>query len=219
MASRPSNDWLPGMLAKAAQAGIRLRPGVTVAEVGAALGEFEDMTGGPAPTGLFGRLAGTLGFPPAPPAPKWRLFLAVLGAPNRVTEDGEDVPPLSDDIRHLDTECIETRGSYVAFARHLAALASPLALFDDVQDDVDLEAEVASVILTSNGQSRRLDLKVNADWLDPEIIREMNRMLEGRTDRRFAMHGLEQDFLLICMTEDQITRLNSLMGLNFDTTI
>lgn len=58
-------------------------------------------------------------------------------------EAGEPYEPLSHDIWHLDTECIEDHGHYVVVAERMRALAGGDLPLEKIEDYVDLDEGVA----------------------------------------------------------------------------
>lgn len=212
--------YLARLLDVLASAGVRVRDGVTVEKVAAALAEDGTPTLKEPVPGFVGRLAAVLGRSEPRGVERTRAtdfeaLLATLGN-ERCTEDFSPLPPLSADIAHLDVECVEDHGSYVTFVERMAALAGDIRLYDAVRDSVDVEAGHAWVEFVANGETSRMDLVVDHDWLDGRIIDALvERLAQCSSDWRFAKHDLGQDFLVVCRTPKDIDALNQMTGLSF----
>jgi hypothetical protein len=69
--------------------------------------------------------------------PYW-LLLCTLGGEAELPEQAGPSGYPSDDMWHLDTECIEDDGAYAAIARRLAAISHGALPLEDVEDHVDV---------------------------------------------------------------------------------
>ena len=123
----------------------------------------------------------------------------------------------ADDVWHFDVEAIEDHGSYVQIVENCCRLTGGDLTFDDVRDFVDVEQQIAWVEVSAKGRTERVDLKVDNDWVDPKIFAKLAEWLESglAPRRRFAMHGLGQDLLLICKPPEDIKQINRATGLRF----
>jgi hypothetical protein len=180
------------MLAELATAGISLRAGVGVAQVLA-----EHPRTAIEKSGL-------------------ELLAAVIGDEQFDPKTFAVLEPLSDDVWHFDAEAIEDHGSYNRIVENCCRLARGDLKFETIRDYVDVENEVAWVEVTNDGRTRRIDLKVNNDWVDGTIFDKLQEWLgETGSGRRFAYHSLGQDLLLICKYPEQIRAINGATGLRF----
>lgn len=190
MSGSASVGTLERRLAELAAAGIGLRPGAAIDAVRAEIGDDE--------------------------VPPDEIILCVLGSPGWSEDDGAERPPLSPDVLHLDTECIDGDGAYVAVARAFAGLAAPDRLFDTVADRVDIAAGEAWVEFVQDGRTERFVPRIDADWLDGRFVSALQARLARTGPRRFALLGLDQDFLAVCKTPEAIRELNGRTGLAFE---
>jgi hypothetical protein len=142
------------------------------------------------------------------------LLLCVLGSESERAPHGF----LSNDIWHLDTECIEDHGSYAQIAYRMTDLAAGVLPISDVQDYVDLEEEKASLSFLLNGEQVTWSARVQDDWIDPAILTKFVRLLDDRkTGRHFTYLDLKgQDCIIGCSAEVQLTDLRKKTGLHFD---
>jgi hypothetical protein len=180
------------MLAELAAVGIELRPGLSVDQLAASYTRADIEKGGV------------------------ELLLAMMGDEQFDPKTFEVLNPLSDDVWHFDVEAIEDHGAYVRIVENCRRLTGGDLKFEGVRDYVDVEQEIAWVELSTNGRSKHVDLKVDNDWVDPNIFAKLQDWLdEAGSSRRFAMQGLGQDLLLICKQPDQIRTINRATGLRF----
>ncbi len=146
-------------------------------------------------------------------ADPFRLAVVALGSE---TEE----PPyerLSDHVWHLDTECIEDHGSYVAIAERMRDLAQGDLPITTITDYVDIEEGVAWLEFEIDGQKIHWDAEVQDDWVDHTILSRFAELLASRgTGRRFTYLDLKgQDCIIGCSTATQMTALRQKTGLDF----
>jgi hypothetical protein len=96
----------------------------------------------------------------------YELLLVMMGS----EFEEEPFPRLSENVWHLDTECIEDRGSYARVAERIQALAAPSLQLSDIRDYVDLEEQKASLSFRLNGKEVLWNAEVNDDWIDAAIL-------------------------------------------------
>ncbi len=126
------------------------------------------------------------------------------------------LPPPSDDVWHFDAECIEDHGDYKWIVERLCTLSGGDLHFDAVADYVDVAAGEAWLELDQAGTRVRLDLRVHDDWADEAVFAALQQRLAATgSPRRFAMQGLGQDALLVCLPPDRLRALNKLTGMQF----
>jgi hypothetical protein len=144
----------------------------------------------------------------------FKLLLAVLGS------DALDPPflPLSDNVWHMRAECIAGRGDYERVAGRMAALAGDTLAIQSVEDEFDWRRGVAWLSFILRGQEFRWPAKIEERWIDPMILSRFAALLEAQdTALRYICLDLGgQDCLLGCATEEQITSLRKLTGLDFE---
>ena len=180
------------MLAELAAVGIALRPGVGPEQI------FVEHPRAAVEQGGF------------------ELLLAVMGDEQFDPKTFAILDPLSDDVWHFDTEAIEDHGSYKRIVENCLRLTGEELRAESIEDYIDVDNTIAWVSLSINGQTRRVDLKVNDDWVDPAIFDHVQAWLgEAGSRRRFAAQGLGQDLLLICKQPEQIGAINRATGLHF----
>jgi hypothetical protein len=127
--------------------------------------------------------------------------------------------PPSDDVWHFDVKCIEGRGAYKIIVDRLCRMTKGDLAFDQVKDDVDADQRIAWVELTRAGESERIDLTFDDNWVDPGIFSDMQQRLAATgSPRRFAARGLGQDCLIVCQTPQSLKALNRATGLRFRAT-
>ena len=125
---------------------------------------------------------------------------------------------LSDNVWHLDTECIEDHGSYAHVAYRMTDLSEGSLPVSDVRDYVDIESGQARLSFVLNGEEIKWDARVQDDWIDPAILTKFVRLLdEQKAGVRFTYLNLKgQDCIIGCSTEDQLRELRKRTRLSFE---
>jgi hypothetical protein len=146
----------------------------------------------------------------------YELLLAELGGELCDPTSFEHRGWLSDDVWHFDGECINDHGDYKNIVDSLCRLSRGDLAFDEVRDFVDVENGTAWIDFSKEGETERLVLTVDHDWVDELIFKAMGRGLAAfGSPKQFAAHVLGQDVLIICKTPDEIRELNRALRLNF----
>lgn len=130
-------------------------------------------------------------------------------------ENGQWVP-LSHDIWHFDTECIEDHGDYARIAARLSEVARGDLPLQNIKDFVDIETKTAWLSFVLDGKEYKWELKVDDDWVDTDVFSKFAGLLRERNpEKNFAYMSLGQDALVICPTPEQLKMLNKLPGIKF----
>jgi hypothetical protein len=126
-------------------------------------------------------------------------------------------PPASPDVWHLDTECVEDDGAYVAVAERVQLLARDRVTFTNIRDRVNLDAEKVWLAFSAGGDKYRWDLEVQDDWIDTNVFTLFEEVLAKHADGlRFIYLDLGgQDCLLLLGDENRHERLRAATGLDF----
>jgi hypothetical protein len=128
-----------------------------------------------------------------------------------------DGAPLSNNLFHLDTECIEGNGAYARIAERMRDLAQGELPIEDIRDHIDHENGDAWVAFDLHGESIEWHARVKEDWIDPEILSNFCALLKAQNATRgytfFDLKG--QDCIIGCATEEELRRLRKLTGMNF----
>ena len=117
--------------------------------------------------------------------------------------------PLSDNVWHLDTECIEGPGGYARIAERFRDLAQGELPITNLRDRVDQENGDAWLEFELNGETIHWGARVQADWIDPGIISNFCALLlDQKGSRRYTYFDLKgQDCLIGCATEEELRKL------------
>ena len=142
------------------------------------------------------------------------LLLCALGSES----EREPYLPLSNNIWHLDTECIEGPGDYIRIAQRMTLLSGDALRLQNIEDHVDVEGRRASLSFTINGQKTVWAPEVNDDWIDSCILSNFAELL-GRQDtsKRYTYIDLGgQDCLIGCATPEQFSLMRENTGLKVE---
>jgi hypothetical protein len=129
----------------------------------------------------------------------------------------EPYAPLSGNIWHLDTECIEDQGDYTCIAERMKLLAQGELPIENIRDHMDSENGDAWLEFELNGETLHWGARVKGDWIDPEILSNFCALLAGQNGtRRFTYLDLKgQTCLIGCATEEELRKLRKQTGLKF----
>ncbi len=144
--------------------------------------------------------------------PYYGLVIAMGGESNR-----EPHEPLSDNVWHLDTECIEGHGDYRRIAERMRDLAQGELPIENIRDHVDATNGDAWVAFELNGETIEWHARVQDDWIDPNMLSNFCALLASQNKtRRFTYFDLKgQDCLIGCASEEELVRLRKETGLKF----
>jgi hypothetical protein len=142
-----------------------------------------------------------------------------IGAVIRLGGELEREPftSLSDNLFHLDTECIERTGDYAAIAQRMRDLAQGELPIENIRDHIDIENGDAWLAFELRGETTEWHARVKDAWIDPEILSNFCGLLTAqRATRRYTYLDLKgHDCLIGCATEEELRRLRKLTHMNF----
>lgn len=156
---------------------------------------------------LLSSLGGTLDSPV-----DWTLLLCVLGGE---MERG-DFERISDDIWHVDTECIEDHGDYVRLVERFAILTKGALPVKNIRDRVQVEEGEAWVEFDLDGKTIHWDLEVSDDWMAPELYSNLQALVSPRSEKKIFIVALGQDSLICFGDVTMKQKLSELTALDFD---
>jgi hypothetical protein len=123
---------------------------------------------------------------------------------------------ISDDIWHLDAECIVEDGDYASLLARFCILAKRDFSVVDVKDHVDIDAGEAWIDFTFNGQLYHWEIEVQDDWMDPGFYSKVSMLVRKATlEKSFFICAIGQDSLISYGTAEQKAKLSKLSGLAF----
>jgi hypothetical protein len=141
----------------------------------------------------------------------WTLLLCVLGGE---VERG-DFKRISDDIWHVDAECIEDNGDYVRLVERFVILAKGMLPLENIRDHVAIDEGEASVEFELKGKTIHWDLEVSDDWMAPELYSNLQQLVSLQSDKKFFIVALGQDSLICFGDAAMKQKLSDLSGLKF----
>jgi len=143
----------------------------------------------------------------------FNLTLGGLG----MTEEQPSWRNHSVNVWHFDSECIEDHGAYVRIAERMAELTQGSLVIENVRDEVDIEAGIATLDFEHHGKRVHIALKVNDDWADPAVFTHFVRLLAiSDPSKVFLYYDLKgQDCVIACTTRDQFAALKK-AGVSFE---
>ena len=140
-----------------------------------------------------------------------------VGAVISMAGEDENGVPLSDDLFHLDTKCIEGPGSYAHIAERMRDLARGELPIENIRDQVDHENGDAWVAFELRGENIEWHARVKEHWIDPEILSHFCALLQQQNGtRRYTFLDLKgQDCIIGCASEEELRKLRKMTGMNF----
>ncbi|MDQ0914746.1 hypothetical protein [Paenibacillus sp. V4I5] len=119
---------------------------------------------------------------------------------------------ISDDICHLDTECIEDHGDYQRIVQRLVQLTKGSFKITEIKDYIDIDNEEVWISFNADGELFKHDLRVEDDWLDLSILSILNSIVAKQNlEKKYYYAVLGQDVLIGFYTEEQVIKLNKLI--------
>lgn len=141
-------------------------------------------------------------------------ILIAMGGTN---ESNDNFEFLSNNIWHLDTECIEDCGDYIYIAERMRDLANGELPIENIIDNIDIDNNEAWLSFTLDGKYYKWDLELQDDWLDTKVISNFVDILgERKTIGRYTFLDLGgQDCLIGFCTQTEFEKLRKITGLDF----
>ncbi|HRL78607.1 MAG TPA: hypothetical protein PLC86_23410 [Candidatus Accumulibacter phosphatis] len=135
--------------------------------------------------------------------------------------DAENLPSLrffSNNIWHLDTECIYGNGDYVYIMQRMSELAGGSLPLTEIEDYIDVEERKAWISFRFRTEQYKWQLKIDDDWIDWQIFTNLVHLLDSQTSyKRFTCIDIQgQDILIGFSTVDEMETLKARTGLKVD---
>lgn len=91
----------------------------------------------------------------------------------------EPFTPICDRLWMCDFECIEDHGAYRDVLQRLERMTGGALKLSGIEDHVDVEGGKAWVEFAFRGGRTRWDLRVEDDWLDPQVLFKYDALLKA----------------------------------------
>lgn len=140
----------------------------------------------------------------------YQLLMISMGG--EIYKDNQFVN-ISNQIWHLDTECIEDHGDYTAIIERLKNLTG--SQIHKINDYVDIENEIAWVSFEYENRQIKWDLKIDDDWIDPAIFDKFMQLIGNKANKKIVIATLGQDCLVAYLNEEQLKEVNKLVKYKF----
>ena len=140
----------------------------------------------------------------------YTILYAVLGCLSE-----ESGIPFTDHCWDFDTEAIEDHGAYVEIVDNISRITRGALRFENVEDYVDIEEEIAWVSFTCEGDNYKWDLIVDDDWVDARLFDKMQELaVKYNTKGKFTYYNTGgQDFVLGFHTPEELEKIRKTTGL------
>ena len=112
-------------------------------------------------------------------------------------------------VWNFDTECINSTGDYVHIVKRLCQVAGRPDFLKDISDFVDIDAGKAWLKYKVNGTERNWPVEVNDDWADTLTLNYVMDDIE-RDGRRFYFKDNGQAMVLFYLDAGSAAELNRL---------
>ena len=114
----------------------------------------------------------------------YSLLYVTLGR----TIEREPWTPMTDRCWDFDSEAIEDYGDYVQIMKNLERISRGEIKFENLKDYVDVEKEKAWVSFELKGVKYKWDLKVDADWVDENLLTKVVELTDKlKTKGKFTI--------------------------------
>lgn len=140
----------------------------------------------------------------APYEPKGQPYVAVLSRLAQEPGFDEVVAPGAPalNVGAFDTEFVEDADAYESPIRFLAAVCGRSDRISEITSDIDLQAEVGTVIYRIDGGLQTWDVEVNGDWADRmELSYVLDDLLDPGED--IVLFAANQEFGFVVVTPEQ----------------
>ena len=143
-------------------------------------------------------------------AAPYTILYAVLGCTSE-----ESGMPFTNHCWDFDTEAIEDHGAYVDIVENISRITKGEFKFENIEDYVDLEEEIAWVSFSCRGDKYKWDLEVDNDWVDGRLFDKMQELaVKYNTNGKFTYYNTGgQDFVLGFHTPEELERIKETTGL------
>jgi hypothetical protein len=124
--------------------------------------------------------------------------------------------PICSTFWMCDFERIDGHGSYEKIVSRLQLMSGNVLNIKNMSDHVDFGAGVASIEFRLNGKNVHWELKVEDDWLDPQVVVKFDAMLRANANLRIYSNTTDygECALLACMLPHQFARFRALSRVN-----
>jgi len=110
---------------------------------------------------------------------------------------------------NFDTECINGTGDYVSIVERLCQVAGQTGRVEDISDFVDIDAGKAWLKYKVNGMERSWSVEVNDDWVDAAAVNHVMEDIE-RDGCHFYLMDNGQAMVLFYLDAGSAAELNRL---------
>ena len=111
----------------------------------------------------------------------------------------------------LDMECILSAEDYVRIAKRFCLVAGREGALADIQCSLDFRSNIGWLEYSIDGARRRLSVRIDNDWADPEVIADVLSDLE-RDGKEFFSKDNGQAAVYFYLDEASALELNRLSG-------
>ncbi len=141
----------------------------------------------------------------------YQLMYQTLGQ----TIEREPWTPLTNKCWNFDLEAIEDHGAYIDIMQNISRLTNGDLIFENLEDYVDIEENIAWVAFTCNGDNYKWNLKVDDDWADADLFDMVQDLAHKyKTRGRFTYFDTSgQDFVLGYHSNEELDLIQQKTGL------
>jgi hypothetical protein len=141
----------------------------------------------------------------------FRLYLA-LGGTNHDTS----YTHITNKCWVFDFEAICNKGDYARILKQLSRLSQGELGFEDLNDSIDIEKEIADVSFTCKGSKYKWYLEVNDDWADDALFYKVQALAtQLKTKGKFTcLDTGGQDCVIGYHTKEELQKIRKATGLD-----
>ncbi len=134
------------------------------------------------------------------------------------TIEEEPWTPLTNKCWHFDTEAIYGNGSYIEIMENLSRITNGEMIFENLQDSVDIDSNIAWVSFICKGKKYKWDLKIQDDWVDVDLFEKVKDLTQKyRTKGKYTLLTTGgQDVVFGYYTPEELKKLKDATGLEID---
>jgi len=148
----------------------------------------------------------------------YKLLVAMMGGPLELgTENGKDVL-ISNNLWHMDTECIYDIGDYAHIAERMSILAGNVLKLTDISDHFYRPLPIARLCFYLKNKKYNWFFFLRGDWVDPRIFSKFQKLLRKENTEKHlcSLDTGGSDIAFAFLTQAQQRNIRKLTGLNFE---
>ena len=116
----------------------------------------------------------------------------------------------------LEADVCAENEVYTEVLPRIAAISRGALRVEDIAERWDSDSGPVTVEFTANGTKRTIHPEYQDDWIAPNFLEEVARLLEGTPYRYYSWNTQGQDLFLVVLTTEEANRIRSERGMDLE---